>query len=217
MKKLDNWITLIIVFISTAVFPNLLLYILQIDFNVAIGAAFVSAVTLVILSLIQQNLALKKAKNRNNTDALMKRYNTVRIYAINGRYWADIMQANPKLEATNCIILIRKHIDGLCDKTRYIQETQESINLWREFKKEGRIGNLTIYEYTHIPDHYFAILDKKVLITGLNDLCTLDSTGQLGDRDAKLVFSPDDKRLIAKYIHHFDNYVEHYKENQLQL
>lgn len=217
MKKINDFISMIIVFCSTAVLPNLLVFILQIDFNVAVLSAIVSVVTILILWLVQQNLALKKGQNATHASVLAKHYHTVRIYAINGRYWADLVDKSSQFEATNCIILIRKYIDGLCDKQRYMQETQESIAVWKKMREERKIGSLTIYEYEHMPDHYFAVLDNKVLVTGLNDFCDLDSTGQLGDRDSKFVFDSEDKKLIEKYVRHFDNYVEHYKKNQIQL
>lgn len=211
-------ISLAIIFITTAVIPNMLIYIFQFSFNTAVVAAAISAITLIFLKLIQENQELKIKSKRKHEVVLSKNYHEVSIYAINGRRWADLVSKSDTFHADKCTILIRKCTKGLCDETRYRQETDESIEIWKQMQKRGKINQLEIYEYLHLSDHYFAVFDKEVLITGLNNFSTNDSTGQNGDHDSQFLFSsdsPKDSDIIEKYYQHFLNYVRHYKSHKL--
>lgn len=213
-KRLMDIIEVPILFISTAIIPNMLISIMQITINTALLSAAVASVVLLILLLIKKNLILSHENRRLKEipKALEPHYDELKLYSINGRAWASYFEQSG-IRVDHCIIFIRDNVGRLSDKERYDKEKEESIKCWKAMCAAGKIGTLIIYRYTHISDHYFAVLDDKVLITGLNNFNKLDSTGQSGDPSPKFIYRDEDPELIKKYKEHFENYVQFYLKN----
>lgn len=211
-KIIEYFLSAFIMFISTAVIPNLFISILQVSWNVAVLAAFASTITLAILIIIRHLLHRIFFLERQRED-LSGDYEELMVYSINGRAWADVVGRNT-CRVTRCTLFIRRYIEGLGERNRYESEMHEAIALWKSFKQSGRIAQLYIYEYDHISDHFYAIFDNSLVVTGLNHFDSSDSTGQYGDRRPHQIHadSPENIELIQKYKADFKNKLEYYKD-----
>ncbi len=213
--KFFLFISGVIMFLSTAVIPNLIISILQVNWDVAILAAFVSTFFLLLLILIR-HLLQRIAQLKAQQEDFSGQYEEVLIYSINGRAWADIFQRNT-CRVIKCTLFVRKYIEGFGEKSRYETERTEAIEIWKDLLNEGRIAQLYIYEYDHISDHFYAVFDESLVVTGLNSFVSSDSTGQYGDRHPYQIHadSPEKTALIKKYKNNFKNLQEHYNEHQI--
>lgn len=220
---LEAILSAVIMFITTAVLPNLFLNILQIKLEVALISAIISTIMLCILMLVRflwrRIKHFESLESHTFKKALSGHYKEMRLYSINGRAWANLFEQNT-CTVTKCTIFIRSYIEKTPSEERqkrYELERSEAIKIWKGFKESKRIGQLFIYEYDHLSDHYYAILDETVLITGLNDFCDDNSTGQVGDPDSRFVYADgsENSDQIKKYIRNFETFKQYYKDHIL--
>ncbi len=194
----------------------------------SLTCAFLSALAifLVYLSFLCWHLLRQVRESKNGGIGLRtrkERYDTVRIYAASSRYWADMFEGKgTAIHVRKCTVLIRAFIaeltgSPLYTRDGYEKQVQEAIAVWKGLRQQGIIERLVIYEYAHIPDHYYGIFDKDELMTGLQIFSETDSTGQYGNRDTRIVYgdSPDHQRQIDLYIKQFDNYTRFYQDKKV--
>lgn len=213
----DKVLSLIAVFVSTALIPPALSSIIDYNINIAVLAAIVGTVILVIVYLVQYVVHIGDEKSSADIQFQKTHYQKFLLYSISSMYWCDLFDRKG-LHAVDATIMVRSYVDDVpnfdhfCDKEVYIQEADNAINRWIKLQHDGRINKLAIYAYTHLPDHYYGIFDGEELLTGVNDLATHDSTGQYGNRIPQILYaksSESARRQIESYIKHFDNYKEH--------
>lgn len=214
-KKIWSILSALIIFLSTALIPNLLLSILQVSWNVSVLAACICIITLAFLILIRYFLQRIYSFEKQRND-LSGKYKELMIYSINGRAWADAFEQS-KWEVVRCTLFIRDYIDGFGEKDRYEAEMNEALELWKHFLRIGRISQLCIYKYDHILDHFYAVFDEALLVTGLNNFSLHDSTGQLPDKQPRRIRadSIENIDLIKKYRENFNSLKEHYHSKKI--
>ncbi len=221
---MNNILAVVITFLTTTFFPELLSSLLDFDINITIVAGFASAVTLLVLLLVKKIISQREIiyhqRLSNPQERLIAKgkFNRLRLYAISSRMWISIISQQANIYIGRCIILVKSKNLITKDGDRYDKELNDAINEWKRLVSEGKIGQLIIYEYNHIPDIFFAVFDDYALITGLNKFDANDSNEQSGDNSPAFFFSEDGGMspvLIEKYTKHFDNYIEHYNKNSI--
>lgn len=207
MELLDKLISILIVFITTIIVPDIISNFINDNLFIYLITAVISLLLLVILYLIKLLLTTYVKIH------LKSSYGTMRLYAISSSFWCELF-SNENIHVDKCIILVRSYISNIgISKNSYEKEVENSKNRWIKLLHEGRINQLTIYSYKNIPDIYYCILDNKIMFSGLNYYNSLDSTGQYGTRKPQVFHYKHDKEIINNYIKHFDNYVQIYSSS----
>lgn len=218
-NKIVDLLSIIIMFIGTSLLPNFISNLLGNRINENILSAIVAVVILIILYLVKKVLQNSNEQNFESSSADFsalygRKFTTIRLYSINSRYWVGQFK-DYDISAERCSILVRKHMDNLGDKSRYEKDSDDAMTIWKRLHTEGKIKELKIYEYDHLSDNYYMILDDQALIVGLNNFSKADSTGQDGSRKPRFITasSRSNSEEIKAYIEHFDNYVKYYRKN----
>jgi len=96
------------------------------------------------------------------------RISNLRIMAHSTSVIYNVMSSSlsDKIIVDNCELILRKFSDD--EENRSDQLTIErNIKYWNNLHKNGRIKDLTIYEYNHKMADYCIIIDENVVITGI--------------------------------------------------
>ncbi len=207
-----------VTFLSADFIPDMILGMLNFNLWGYVITIIFSILLLIVLLLIRYIL-----ENRipvNYADIIEIKHwlkdNTVEtffIYAISSAFWLDTISSIDNIHIKQCIVFIR-NVKELNSDT-YKDEVDRTINKWKELRNNNVIEDLKIYEYNHIPDHYYGIIDDKILLTGVNIFDKKDSTLQYGHREPQAFFNNSDagNQAIESYKRQFLNYLERYKNN----
>ncbi len=225
MKNTSKWkenLTIIISYaitIITSIFiPELLISLFDLSIDVKI-LGLIFSVLILIIFILTRHIINKKQPNENSDEEKAKnilashQIENFKLYAISSAYWQDVLNSIENINIKNCTILIRKN-DSLNSEI-YENEVARTIEKWKVLRIQGKIHSLKIIAYNHIPDHYFALFDKTVIVTGFNNFDETDSTQQYGSRNAHYIFNDDaeNDKIIEAFDEHFENYVLQYKNN----
>lgn len=224
MKNSFNWkenatiITgYVITLITSILIPELLVSLFDLSIDAKILGLIFSILFLIIFILIRQLINKKNNSTHSDIEKVKSILSTqqvdyFKLYAISSAYWQDVLNSIENIKIKNCTVLIRK-ADSLNTEI-YEDEVNRTIEKWKALRRDGKIQRLRIIAYNHIPDNYFALIDKLVVITGLNNFDKTDSTQQHGDRNAFCIFNnTKNNTIINTFDEHFENYFEQYKNN----
>lgn len=182
----------------------------------------ITAIIFIISATIGYFAGAKKEKKRSQTvtshnavpDYGKKRIHTVKLYTINSRYWANVFESQ-KYEVDECTVFLRNYVKtNLKDaKRKFDEEREEAIAVWKKLYCKGQIKNLRIYEYDHLSDLYYGIIDDECVYSSFNLFDDNNSTGQTDDVDPVIFCKDEHKSAFKKYMDHFQNMQEHYSSN----
>lgn len=210
----------IITFICADFIPDLILTMM--NFNIWGYILVVAFSILLLIILLQSKHILENKVPVNYVDIIeIKQWlenntiETLSIYATSSAYWLDTISNLKNIHINKCVVLIRNTSELTSEG--YSKEVRRTIEKWKKLRHENVIDDLKIYEFNHIPDHYYAIVDDKLLLTGVNIFDKNDSTLQYGSRGPQTFFNNSDrgKAAIESYKKQFENYLEKYKNNSV--
>lgn len=204
--------------ISTTFLPDLILSLFSLKIETKKISIIIAVLLLIILILIRYILENRKKLSNSSRVKDYIQNNTInnfKLYAISSAYWQDFISSIDGVNIKNCTILIRNNSQLETDIFR--AEVESTITKWKRLRQDGKIQRLIIVTYDHIPDNFFALIDDKIVITGLNDFDPKDSTQQYGSRNPQHIFydQSEAKSIIKMYNKHFENYVNKYRHNTI--
>ena len=176
---------------------------------------FVLSLAYIILDklLIKDNSSQIVIDNYYNKISQFSHVNKLRIYVITTTNVLSFVQRE-KFTIDQCEILVRyTNNEKYCSQS-YKTEIESKVTMWKTLVDSGRIKHLTIIGYNNLPDNFFLIFDDKILATDLNNFSSSDISGQEVNLHPCWYNSEisTHKRIINRFINHFDNYLQYYKD-----
>ncbi len=207
-----------VTFICADFIPDLILRMLNFSLWGYVITIALAILILIILLLVRYILENKIPVNYEDIIEIKhwlqdSTIETLLIYATSSAFWLDSISSIKNVHIKQCTVLIRNVRE--LNSEAYQEEVNRTVDKWKEMRNNNIIEELKIYEFNHIPDHYYGIIDDKILLTGVNVFDENDSTLQYGGREPQTFFDNSDsgKTVIESYKKQFLNYLERYKNN----
>lgn len=189
-------------------------------------SALIAASATIIAALIGEHFLYKKRtenykssigflKENDNYKDLLHDSRTCCMYTVNSYELLNelnlLLERNEEICLNEVNILVRKKHDETVED---INSLNSIIDLWKRLFEKGKIRKLSIIGYDHDPDHYYTIIDDKVVFCGQVLFDKTKPTGTTIEYVPLVILGKNEveKRIIKNYQNHFDNVVEKYKE-----
>lgn len=195
-------------------------------------AALIGSLGTLIAAIIGffTNISLKKKVNyfsNNNAYArflkpdenfsyLLGKAKRISMYTVNSHELLNeinkILERNSNIMIKKLVIMVRMKAN---ETKADLDILKNNIRQWENWVNKKRIKNLTIIGYNHDPDHYYTIIEDRIVFAGQILFDKNKPTGTNVDY-LPLVFSDESevgKQVIKNYQRHFDNVVSNYKDS----